>query len=152
MNYSTAVFLINKHVRAVKATYEAGDSAGREIFKTLDTAVKVGDLVVVPTNTRHKMTVVKVVETDVDVDFDSAAPMLWIVSRIDTRNHEICLSQEGDAVAAIKSAELRKKREDLRDSLLKDHMSEIKALPIASMNGEAPAASAPETPDAARAS
>ena len=139
MNYTTAVFLINKNVRAVEGTYESGDTAKRETFKTLDPTIKSGDLVVVPTDTRHKMTVVKVVAIDVDVDFESSAPVRWIVSKVDVHEHEVRLAQEGDAISAIKSAELRKKREDLRDSLLKDHMAEIKALPIYK-NGDTPSA------------
>ena len=68
MNYSTAIFLINNHARALKVTYE--DGANPEIVKTLDQTIKLDDYVVVETDTRHKMTVVKVVETDVDFDLE----------------------------------------------------------------------------------
>lgn len=136
MNYSTAVFLINKNARAIAATYEHGDSAARTIFKTLDQTIKVNDFVIVPTDTRHKMTVVKVVETDVDVDFDSAAQMAWIVGTVDRSQFETTLQQEADAIVKIKSAELRKKRAELAASVLADYAPEIKALPIAAMNGD----------------
>ena len=138
MNYTTAVFLINKHVRAVLATYESEDNAKRTLFKTLDDTVAVGDFVVVPTDTRHKMTVCKVVETDVDVDFDSTAPVAWVIGKVDRTAHEQVLAQEGTAIQAIKSAELRQKRDNLRKAMFADHLDTLKALPIAAMNGDAP--------------
>lgn len=140
MNYSTAIFLINKHCRAVLATYEAEDNAKRAMFKTLDPNISVGDFVVVPTDTRHKMTVCKIVETDVDVDFDSPTSVLWIIGKIETSPHEQCLGQEQKAIQVIKSAELRKKRDDLRQAMFADHLDTIKALPIAAVNGDGPEA------------
>lgn len=139
MNYSTAVFLINKHVRAVKATYEANDGAQQTTFKTLDPAIAVGDFVIVPTDTRHKMTVCKVVETDCDIDMDSPAKVEWIIGRVDRDGYETTLKNEAQAVQQIKAAELRKKREDLANNLLANHLDTIKALPIAAMNGDKPA-------------
>lgn len=136
MNYSIAVFLINKNVRAVMGTYESDDNAKRTLFKTLDESIAVGDFVVVPTDTRHKMTVVKVVEVDVDVDFDAPGPVQWVIGRIDRSGHDKVLAQEAVAVQAIKSAELRKKREDLRHAMFADHVETLKALPIAAMNGD----------------
>ena len=136
MNYSTAVFLINKYVRAVLATYESEDSAKRTMFKTLDPTIAVGDFVIVPTDTRHKMTVCKIVETDVDVDFDSHALIGWVVGKVDQGGYNTVLAQERDAIDAIKSAELRKKRQDLRDNMLADSLAYIKALPISAINGD----------------
>lgn len=137
MNYTTAIFLINRNVRAVAAIYEAGDTAPRTLFKTLRADLQLGDLCVVPTNTRHNFTVVKLVDLDVDVDFDSQVPMAWIVAKIDQTEHDKIVGQEQTAVAAIKSAEMRKKRDLLRESLLADKLEEIKALPIAAMeNGD----------------
>ncbi len=136
LNYSTAIFLINKHARAISATYEAEDNAKRTIFKTLDQDIAVGDFVVVPTDTRHKMTVVKVVEVDVDVDFDSTTTVHWVIGVVDRAYHEDLLKQESEAIKVIKSAELRKKRDELREAMFKDHLETIKALPLAAMNGD----------------
>lgn len=136
MNYSTAVFLINKHIRGVLCTYEEGDTASRTLFKTLDSEIRAGDFVVVPTDTRHKMTVVKVVEVDADVDFDSQKKVDWIICKVDRAAYERNLEHEADAIQKIKSAELRKKREDLAKSLLANNLEEIKALPMAAMNGD----------------
>lgn len=141
MNYSTAVFLINKNVRAVTAVYESESSfkglAPRTIFKTLDATITVGDHVIVPTTTRHNMTVCKIVEVDVDVDFDSAVQMQWIIGKVDDTPYKLILSQEAAAIDKIKSAELRQKRADLRTALFADNLAEIAALPIAAMNGDA---------------
>jgi len=139
VNYTTAVFLINKHVRALKATYESNDGAPQTVFKTLDPSIAVGDFVVVPTDTRHKMTVCKIVETDCDIDMDSPTAVAWIIGKVDREGYETTLKNEAQAVQQIKAAELRKKREDLANNLLANHLDTIKALPIAAMNGDKPA-------------
>lgn len=137
MNYSTAVFLINNKVRAVEASYEDGQK--HKIFKTFDMSIQVGDLVVVPTDTRHKRTVVKVTRLDANVDFDGQEHVHWIVSKIDETNYKDTTAQESQAIESIKSAEIRKKREDLANALWADKAEELKAIPLASMNGNAPA-------------
>ena len=134
MNYSTAVFLINKNARAVRAIYEVdapSNLAKRAMFKTFDQSVAVDDLVIVPTDTRHRFTVVKVVETDVDLDFDTTENIQWIVGRLDLANHTTRLQQEQAAIAAIKSAELKKKRDELSKAMFADYSDGLKALPIA---------------------
>lgn len=136
MNYSKAVFLINNNVRAIRGTYE--DKGTTAVFKTFDQTLKVGELVVVPTTTRHGFTAFKISEVDVDIDMDSSEKMDWVVQRVDLVGYEATLSQEADAVAKIKSAELRKKRSDLAENLLKDSLAEMKALPISTMGDPAP--------------
>lgn len=131
MNYSTAVFLINKNARAVRATYESEPTAKRTLFKTFDPSIAVDDLVIVPTDTRHRFTVVKIVETDVDLDFDTTENVQWVVGRVDLANHAVRLQQEQAAIAAIKSAELRRKREELSKAMFADHAESLKALPLA---------------------
>ncbi len=134
MNYSKAVFLISDDVRAVLVTYEKDEPdrpAPRTMYKTFDTKIKVDDYVVVPTNTRHHMTVCKVVKVDVEVDLESSEDLDWIIGVVNRADFEKIKSQEGDAIARIKSAEKRKKREELRKALLDDvGEKEIMALPI----------------------
>jgi len=144
MNYTTAIFLINKNVRAVLCNYEPYAPDKTIMFKTLDKTIREGDFVLVPTNTRHNMTVSKVVETDVDVDFDSGATIGWIISKIDRRPYEVVLSQEGDAITVIKSAEKTKKRNELAAALLADSAGALKALPITTVNGDSPLPSTTE--------
>lgn len=136
MNYSMAIFLINSHARAMACTYEADEGAKRTLFKTLDPNIKEGDYVIVATGTRHGMTVVKVIEADVDVDFDAPDKVEWIVGSVDRAQHERLLEHEKEAIQAIKSAELRKKREELRAAMFADHVETLKALPIAAINGD----------------
>lgn len=74
MNYSTAVMLFNPEIRAISVSYEKDEKgAGKKPFytyKTLDKTIEKGDLVVVPTDTRHEFTVVRVEEVDVEVDYE----------------------------------------------------------------------------------
>lgn len=140
MNHTKAVFLINNDARAVRAIYDDGKAP--QTFKTLDPMIAVDDLVVVQTDTRHGFTVVRVTEVDVDVDFDDATPMKWIVARVDTSDHDEVIRQEKEAIAAIKSAELRQKRESLRNAMFADHIATLGTLQIANMGsgeGENPA-------------
>ena len=152
MNYSTAVFLINDDVRAIACTYEADEKAKREIFKTLDKSIAKDDFVVVPTDTRHKMTVVKVVEVDVDVDLDSSIPMQWIVGAVERHDYERILKMEEQAIETIKSAEKRKKRDEMRAAIFKDREGMLNSLSLTHLDAavdEVQAAPAPRplTPD-----
>lgn len=140
MNYSKAIFLISDDVRAVNVTYEKDEPdrpATRTMFKTLNPKIKVDDYVVVPTDTRHHMTVCKVAEVDVEVDLETGNDMEWIVGVVNRANFQKIKSQEGDAISRIKSAEKRRKREELRQALLDDvGEEEVKALPIYSAKEE----------------
>jgi hypothetical protein len=140
MNYSTAVFLINKDVRAINAAYEV-DAAGKgvniSLFKTFDKTIKPGDLVVVPTTTRVGMTVCKVTEVDVDFDIDQTKDITWVIDVVDQVEYAHTLEIEQQAIGAIKSAELRKKREDLAKNLLADKLPELQSLSIANMSSAA---------------
>jgi len=151
MNYSSAVFLINKNIRAISCSYEPEESKGKNYtFKSLDPTIKVGDLVVVQTDTRHKFTVVKVEAVDVDIDLDSSIQFKWIVSKVDLAAFDILLAQEADAIKTIRSAELRQKRDNLRKAMFANYEAELSALSIADMNGkpEQPAIeSQPAIPD-----
>ncbi len=137
MNYSTAVFLINDDVRAVSCIYDP-DNTGEKptIFKTLDQDLKKGDFVIVPTDTRCKMTVVKVAEVDLDIDFDDRREVKWVVGRMDLAHYEDLKRQEADAIDAIKSAERKKKRDEMKNALLADHAEKMKTLEIAHSSGD----------------
>lgn len=120
MNYSTAVFLINPNVRAIKAIYELdtdSKSAPRTMFKTMDPTISVDDFVIVPTGTRHGMTVVKVVETDVEFDINSPTKIEWVVQTVDRAPYEAILKSENDAISQMKQAEINHQREELRKKM-----------------------------------
>ncbi len=141
MNNSIAVFLINKNVRAVVGLYEPETSGckppKRVTFKTFDREIQVGDFVVVPSSTRHGLTTFKIVDVDVDVDFDSHEEMKWIVCRVDQSEYIETIRKENAAISAIKSAEKRKKADELRAALIIDQDA-IKTLAISSAGDHTP--------------
>lgn len=152
MDYSRAIFLISDTVRAVNCTYEKDQTtmlAPRVMFKTMNPEIREQDYVVVPTGTRHGMTVVQVVECDVEPDLDSNDEIQWIIGVVDQADFEAIKAQESQAVAAIKAAEKRQKRKELREKLLANAEGDLKKLPIyTAENGEpAPAAPAPQASD-----
>jgi len=134
-NYSTAVMLFNDSIRVVHTTYypEKDPITGvplthhngvgriekndRVMYKTLDPSIKTGDLVVVPTKTRHGFTVVRVVDTEVEVDFDSDVEVQWIVNRVDTVSYNTILSEEARAIAEMKASQKKAKKAELRQNL-----------------------------------
>ena len=142
MNYSTAIFIVNNEARAVRCEYEPG-GGNPQNFKTLDASIKKDDMVVVPTSTRHGFTVVKVIETDVDVDLDAATEMKWVVAKVDKGRYDDLLAKEAAMIKTIKSAEVRKKREDMRAAIFKDQEETLKALPLAHYNGDAESTPSP---------
>ena len=125
MNYSTAIFLINSDVRAVAVSYEVDlEGKGKRpftTFKTFEDDIVEGDYVVIPTGTRHDMTVARVEEVDVEIDLESSVQMQWIVDRVDTTARNRVEAQEAEAIAKIKSAEKRAKQDQLREKLLADN-------------------------------
>lgn len=125
MNYSTALFLVRKDVRAVAISYEV-DAEGKgkrpfTTFKTMDPSIQVGQYVVIPTGTRHDMTVVRVEEVDIEIDLDSPVQINWIVGPVDVAPYEAIITAENEAISAIKSAEKRRKQEELAAKLLADN-------------------------------
>jgi hypothetical protein len=131
MNNSTIVFLINDEVRAICAIYETGDNAPREIFKTLDMTVKVGDFVVVESPARHGLSVVKVVEVDVELDIDTATQIKWVVSVVDESGHKSNLEAESEAIRTVQNAERERRKNELRKQIFADQESKIGSLKLA---------------------
>lgn len=137
MNFTTAVMLLNQNISAIHTIYEEETEQRRQprtTFKTLDTTIQVGDFVVIPTDTRHKMTVVKVVGVDVDVDFESQTPVQWVISKVNMDAHNTILSEEQKWIETIKASEKRRKREELKKNMLEMfHEDGIEQLAIANM-------------------
>ncbi len=106
-NYSSALFLINPKLRALSAVYEDKPGAKRNTLKTFDTTIKVGDFVIVPTeiDSRHSMTVNKIVEVDVPPDLDSLDPVRWVIDVIDRQAYENLLAQENYAIEEVRRYE-----------------------------------------------
>ena len=147
MNYSRAIFLISDEVRAIMVAYEPKDKNGKwpdkpKLFKTFNQDISVDDYVVVPTTSRHNMTVCQVAEVDVDPDFESNADCNWIVGVVDRADFEAIERQEQAAIDAIKTAERRKKRDELRKALMEGHEEIVKEAAK-----QLPGYAAPETAD-----
>lgn len=147
MNLSTAVFLLpDSAARAIIVTYEAHDSAPRTMFKTFDRSLKVDDYVVVPTDTRHKLTVCKIVEVDADVDFDSPTQIAWIVGKVDMADITAIKRQEDSIIEIIKAAEKQNKKNELAakmSALVASNGGDIKMLTIGK-TVDAPASEEPK--------
>lgn len=142
MNYTTAVMLINQNIRAVHCVYEPETEYSkpeRKMFKTLDPELKEGDYVVVPTETRHKMTVMQVVAVDVDVDFESSIKIDWIVDRVNVEANQLILDEEAMWIDKLKQSEKRRKREEIKKNMLDMHKDDgLEDMAIAQMGQEAP--------------
>lgn len=137
MNYSSAILLADPSVRAVKGCYdpEAPSSSKRNyIFKTLDKSLKVGDLVVVPTETRHGFTVFKLEQVDVLIDPSSDVELKWVVGRVDLDAYRHTMAEEDRVIQRLRAAEHRKLREEMRKALFEGHEDEAKMLTIAPMS------------------
>lgn len=134
MNYSNVILLICDDARAIRVSYE--DNSKTTIKKTIDPHIKKGDYVVVETGTRWNMTVCKVVETDVEVDFDSDEELGWIIERVDMDRFDNIKVQETAAIQAIKEDEKRKKREAIQAQLRDVTNPALSALPIYDMDKE----------------
>lgn len=129
MNYSTAIFFLDANVRAIRASYDDNESK-TTLFKTLDESIKCDDFVVVPTGTRQGMTVCKVKEIDIEVDPDYSAQVEWIVGKIDKERYDSILKQEDVAIQKLKSAEIRKKRAVIQESLKNELALDLNTLAI----------------------
>lgn len=129
MNYSTAIFFLDANVRAIRASYDDNDSK-TTLFKTLDDTIKVDDFVVVPTGTRQGMTVCKVKETDIEVDPDYTDQVNWIVGKVDKERYDSILKQEDVAIQKLKTAEIRKKRSAIQESLKNELALDLNTLAI----------------------
>ena len=126
MNYSSAVMLINANIRAIQTLYQpdttdsTGRVAGRQVrtlFKTLDPTIAVGDLVIVPSGTRHGFTTNKVEAVDVDVDFENEIEIKWIVDKINLDGYNTTLVEEKKWIDQCKKAEKRDQAQKLKDKM-----------------------------------
>lgn len=138
-NYSTAVFLIDQTVRAIAVTYEeldmkkdlrtqtgyksdylAGGSlpAGAQVMKTRDKSIKIGDFVIMPTGTRHQMTVCKVVAVDIPIGPDFTEEVQWVIATIDTGPFEALREWEASVIGKIREARAYEAQRKLKTEML----------------------------------
>lgn len=134
MNSSKIVFIVNESARLIQCAYDAQldrEAPKTYLFKTLDQSIKVDDLVVVETNTRHGYTIVKVTEVDVDVDFDDPVELKWAFSPINLDAIVELKQAEQAAIDKVRAIELKKKREALRQAMFADNEETMGQLKLA---------------------
>ena len=140
MHDSNRIFLASDTVRAVKGIFETDvnnqPTAKREFFKTFNASLKVGDLVNVETSTRHGVSVIKIVEVDVDIDVESNEPTRWIIGKVETAEYEKFRTMEADMVSEMKKAELKAKRDDMRAKVMGRHADILANSEIAQIGHE----------------
>lgn len=150
MNHSLAVLILNDKCRVLKGIYEPDPPkesnkppSRRELFKTFDTTVKVGDLVIVPSYERHKFSTIEVTDVDVDDwDVNTTENVRWVVGVIDRSHYDDLVAMEEDAVKLIKDSEKTAARKKLRDQMLEHVNEQDRAkLAIAGPNGALPVTS-----------
>lgn len=143
MNLSTAIFLVNDSVRAVRVEYDPENfknNSPNKLFKTLDVDLQKDDLVIVPTSTRHGFTIAKVVEVGFRVDFNSPDRFAWIGGKFDKPAYEHILKQEAIVIDRIGSAEENRIRQELKNSM---GLGEISFTDLDVVRGSAPALASP---------
>lgn len=123
MNLSASVMLVEDSIRPAKVEYDPDTPKNNnpsKFFKCLDASIRVGDLVIVTTSTRHGMTVAKVTAIgyeDVPVDFSSAEPWGWIVGPVPTTQHEAILKTEKAIMGRVSEANANKMKAELKAAM-----------------------------------
>jgi len=120
MHKSRNAFLLKDPPMCVLAAYDANKGADTEEFKTFDRAIQVDDYIVIPTNRRHHMTIVQVKEVDFEPDLESDLEVMWVIAKVDKTQYETTLESEKGFVQAARSAQRKRKRDQLAEDLLAD--------------------------------
>ena len=120
MHNSRKVFLLENEPRCVLGAYEAGENPPLSEFKTFDGDIGVGDLVIVQSDTRHKMTVVKIAQVDIEPNLDSGSVMHWVVGKVDVDAFNETIKSESKFLDAARRAEKARRKEQLRKDFLQD--------------------------------
>lgn len=112
--------LFNSNIRAIKVSYETEEQNPRRalyLYKTVDKSIQVGDYVVVPTETRHKMTVCKVEEVDVELDLNCTTQISWIVDKVNVHQFNKIVDEEKEFVKEMRTAQALQKQNELKESM-----------------------------------
>lgn len=120
MNLSAAIMLVDATVRPLKVEYDPDNKYSTnpmKWFKTINPDIKVNDLVVVQTHTRHGFTVAKVTEVDFPVDFESPEPWGWCADIVDKRAFDKVLEIETNVKTTVAKANENKMREELKANM-----------------------------------
>lgn len=128
MNASTVLFLINDNIKGIRVSYDEGGRNKESIKKTFIPDLKVGDHVLVETDTRYNAAVCKVTAVNVEVDLYGSEKIGWIFAKIDLTALDELRKEEEKAVFIISNAERNKLKRELRESILNNCGPELKQL------------------------
>lgn len=122
MNLTLASFLVEEKCRAIKVEYDPdvvknNSHTACQFFKTLDPTIAKDDLVIVPTSTRHKFTIVKVLEVDLTVNYDSNTDYQWIGGKFDATAFAGLLEADKEVVKQVGKIEADKKKRELAEAM-----------------------------------
>lgn len=140
-NLSTAIFLVNDQVRLVRAKYEpddhnrTGESKAYD-WKTFDHSIKKDDIIVVPSTTRWGYTTAKVIEVDVDPQFESGIEYKWLVGKADLEGHKALIEQEKVLTEKVHNTQMKKRRLELRKDIIADNNGELDDLPMVTIKSD----------------
>ena len=152
MNRSAIVMLFEENgVRPCQVEYDpdiAKNNNPNKFFKCLDPEIKVGDLVVVTTTTRHGFTIAKVTAigfADVPVDFEGHDQWGWIGEKFNRAAFDEVIEKEKKMVGLVSEANANKMRNELKAAmgLEKVNLKDV-------FLNQAPELPAPPSPEAAK--
>lgn len=111
---------------AYLVNYEPAQPSRKKMVKSFNPDYKVGDYVVVETDTRHEFTVVKVTDIKVEADIDDEDLVRWIVGGVAMEDHQALLAKEQLMLSTLKkaskSAAAAKMQKQMEDELGADVM------------------------------
>lgn len=128
MNYSTLVLLTDdQNIKAIECVF--GDSiydsrypssssvekysSKKYIYKTIDSTIQIGDLVVVQcegVSSIEGFAIAKVVKLDAQIDYHSNTKIKWVVSKIDQEVLNETLAAEEALITQVRKAETVNKK------------------------------------------
>jgi len=123
MNPTASVMLVEDSIRPCMVEYDPENyknNSDSKFFKCLDPNVKVDDLVIVTTSTRHGMTVAKVKKigiADVPVNFESNDLWGWVVGPVPSEQHKRILETERAIVGRVQEANTNKLKTELKAAM-----------------------------------
>lgn len=149
MNLSASIMLVNEAIRPVRVEYDPdvlkNNTQVDNYFMTFDKALAAGDLVIVPTKTRHKFTVVKILEIDFAVDFhNSNIEWRWVAGSVDLAQYNSILETDKKVRDRVAKGQENKMRGELKAAM---GMERIDFSDVELMMGK-PALAAPAAPQA----
>lgn len=122
MNPTLASFLVEANCRAIRVEYDPDWQSKNnynlcKLYKTLDPSIKVDDLVVVPTGTRHGFTVVKVMEVDFTINYNGNDDYKWIVGPVDKAAYDALLEADKNVMVKVGKIQENKMKRELMEAM-----------------------------------